>query len=131
MIFSPSAPLGGNIVWYLEMDFNQSGAHALTYKSNAPLRKKVKWDEITLKWSEMSIEVLVAKFKYFSLDDSFDDNLNALLLLNWAQARYSLGRICTYATAHLIAQFRTHLFSILVFLPYAHLLIWNRTGVYT
>ncbi|KAH9486317.1 hypothetical protein JR316_0000381 [Psilocybe cubensis] len=40
-----------------------------------------------------------------------------------------LGQICSYATAHMANQFRTHVFSVLVFCDYARILYWDRAGV--
>ena len=41
----------------------------------------------------------------------------------------TLGQITLYATAHMAAQFRTHIFSLLIFPKYARLLRWDRAGV--
>lgn len=41
----------------------------------------------------------------------------------------TLGQICAYATAHMANQFRSHVFSVLVFRDYARILRWDRAGV--
>lgn len=41
----------------------------------------------------------------------------------------TLGQICAYATAHMANQFRTHVFSVLIFRNYARILYWDRAGV--
>ncbi|KAK0470342.1 uncharacterized protein EV420DRAFT_1250434, partial [Desarmillaria tabescens] len=39
------------------------------------------------------------------------------------------GQICAYAGATMTMQFRTHLFTVLIFGPYARLLRWDRSSV--
>ena len=70
-------------------------------------------------------QVLRTSVPWASLNsDPFDDNSPSFERTT-AQARDTLGQICSYATA----QFRTHFFSLLVFPQYARLLFWDRAGV--
>ncbi|KAF8626426.1 hypothetical protein AX17_006560, partial [Amanita inopinata Kibby_2008] len=48
---------------------------------------------------------------------------------NTERAWETLGQITLYATAHMAAQFRSHIFMIFVFSKYARLLRWDRAGV--
>ena len=43
-------------------------------------------------------------------------------------ARLTCGKITAYATSHMGAQYRTHVFSILICLDYARLIRWDRSG---
>ena len=45
------------------------------------------------------------------------------------RARQTLGQLTSYATAHLAAQFRTHVFSVLRFPKSARLMRWDRAGI--
>lgn len=47
---------------------------------------------------------------------------------NFKRARDTLGQITSYASAQLSAQFRTHIFSVLIVCNTARLLRWDRTG---
>ena len=43
--------------------------------------------------------------------------------------RQTLGQLTSYTSAHLAAQFRTHVFSVLLFSKSARLMRWDRAGV--
>ena len=45
------------------------------------------------------------------------------------RTKQTLGQLTSYATAHLAAQFRTHVFSILLFRQTARIMRWDRAGV--
>ncbi|GJJ09168.1 hypothetical protein Clacol_003390 [Clathrus columnatus] len=63
-------------------------------------------------------------------EDPFDDNGKYEIGRNGSRAgRYTLGQITAYAAAQHAAQFRTHIFSILLFPKYARLFRWDRAGV--
>ncbi|TFK66286.1 hypothetical protein BDN72DRAFT_899991 [Pluteus cervinus] len=80
-------------------------------------------EKCTLTQADMLLE-----FKFHTSDDPFDDDSD-----NFERAteggKKTLGQITVYATAQLARQFRTHVFSILVFPKYARLLRWDRSGV--
>ncbi|KIL67560.1 hypothetical protein M378DRAFT_9337 [Amanita muscaria Koide BX008] len=61
-------------------------------------------------------------------DDPFRDE-DPQFEASTSQARDTLGQVTTYATAHLAAQFRTHVFLVLIFPTYARLMRWDRAGV--
>ena len=65
--------------------------------------------------------------KYDSSDDAFQDD--GPFERDTDAAYDTLGQITLYATAHMAAQFRTHVFSLLIFPKYARLLRWDRAGV--
>jgi hypothetical protein len=65
--------------------------------------------------------------KYDSSDDAFQDD--GPFERDTGAAYDTLGQITLYATAHMAAQFCTHVFSLLVFPKYARLLRWDRAGV--
>ena len=79
-------------------------------------------------WQDIDSVGMFAEFKFAASDDPFDDNSPGFERVS-NQARDTLGQICSYATAHMAAQFRTHVFSMLVFPRYARLLVWDRAGV--
>ena len=63
-------------------------------------------------------------------DDPFNDTPDDKgLLCDSDGTRQTLGQMMRYATAHLAAQFRIHVFSILPFPKPARLLRWDRAGV--
>ena len=70
----------------------------------------------------------MVEFKHDHADDPFRDHISGFEN-NTDRSEKTLGQICAYATAHMAAQFRTHVFSILVFPKYARILRWDRAGV--
>ena len=70
----------------------------------------------------------MAEFKYSPADDPFKDS-DPGFEHDSERSEKTLGQICTYATAHMAAQFRSHVFSLLVFPKYARILRWDRAGV--
>lgn len=71
---------------------------------------------------------MLLEFKPAAGDDPFDDNSDNFER-DTEGGKKTLGQIAVYATAQLARQFRTHVFSILVFPTYARLLRWDRSGV--
>ena len=71
---------------------------------------------------------IMAEFKFRVGDDPFDDTQPGFERTE-AQGQDTLGQICSYATAQMAGQFRTHLFSLLIFPNYARILRWDRAGV--
>jgi hypothetical protein len=67
--------------------------------------------------------------KYGAEDDPFKADDRKDFHCETKDAIDTLGQITTYATAHMAAQFRSHIFSALVFRTYARLLRWDRSGV--
>ena len=61
-------------------------------------------------------------------DDPFEDE-DPSFERGTEKACDTLGQITLYATAHMAAQFRTHVFSLLILPKYARLLRWDRAGV--
>jgi len=77
---------------------------------------------------ELDLVGVVVEFKYAHSDDPFDDSSPGFERTT-DDARKTLSQICSYSTAHMAAQFRTRVFSMLVFPQYARLLVWDRAGV--
>ena len=73
---------------------------------------------------------LMVEAKYSEQNDPFKDSPDDKdFLCDNDRARRTLGQVTSYATAHLAAQFRTHIFSILLFRKSARLMWWDRAGV--
>ena len=73
---------------------------------------------------------LIVEAKLDIQDDPFKDTPDDKgLLCDSDRSRQTLGQMTRYATAHLAAQFHTHVFSILLFPESARLLRWDRAGV--
>src|SRR6266436_8342280 len=81
------------------------------------------------------------EFKWDPTDDPFGDVVyqpprdvdtstsgKRFFVRNTQLARDTLGQISSYAAAQLSAQFRTHIFSVLIVRDTARLLRWDRTG---
>lgn len=66
--------------------------------------------------------------KFKPKDDAFQD-IGESFERHTIDARQTLGQIALYATAQMAAQFRTHIFALLIFPGYARLLRWDRAGV--
>jgi hypothetical protein len=72
---------------------------------------------------------LMVEAKY-NLDDPFREVPTAEgLLSDGEKPRQTLGQVTNYATAHFAAQFRTHVFSVLLFREAARIMRWDRSGV--
>ncbi|KAF8498372.1 hypothetical protein BU17DRAFT_72339 [Hysterangium stoloniferum] len=78
--------------------------------------------------SDMTQTEMVVEFKLDKEDDAFNDN-GPFEHSSSKTARDTLGQITLYATAHQAAQFRTHVFLVLVFPKYARFTRWDRSGV--
>ncbi|KAF8873779.1 hypothetical protein BD779DRAFT_1679046 [Infundibulicybe gibba] len=86
--------------------------------------------------SDIVFAEIIPEFNYADTDDPFTDRPK----LSWSSddpesferdsraTRDTLGQITLYAAAHLAAQFRTHIFSLLVFREHSRLLRWDRSG---
>jgi hypothetical protein len=72
---------------------------------------------------------ILCEFKFYPSDDPFRDDGFLSFEHDTAAARDTLGQITLYATAHMSARFVTYVFFILVFLSYARVLRWDRSGV--
>ena len=70
----------------------------------------------------------MAEFKHDPNDDPFRDNSPGFEY-DSDRSEKTLGQICSYATAHMAAQFRSYVFSLLVFPNYTRILRWDRAGV--
>ncbi|KAF8632530.1 hypothetical protein AX17_004816 [Amanita inopinata Kibby_2008] len=68
------------------------------------------------------------EFKLGYREHPFDDDLPGFER-DEDRAWNTLGQITRHATAHVAAQFRTHIFMVLIFSQYARLLRWDRAGV--
>ena len=66
--------------------------------------------------------------KYAPSSDPFHDE-DPIFERGTEKACETLDQITLYATAHMAAQFRTHIFSLLILPKYARLLRWDRAGV--
>ncbi|KAF8496601.1 hypothetical protein BU17DRAFT_23755, partial [Hysterangium stoloniferum] len=77
--------------------------------------------------SDMTQTEMTVEFKKAAGDDAFIDNSS--LERTSKVALDTLGQITLYATAHQAAQFRTHVFLVLVFPNYARFMRWDRSGV--
>ncbi|KAF8509372.1 hypothetical protein BU17DRAFT_99005 [Hysterangium stoloniferum] len=69
---------------------------------------------------------MTVEFKKVVWDDAFSDD--GSLERTTKVALDTLGQITLYATAHQAAQFRTHVFLVLVFPSYARFMRWDRSG---
>ena len=73
---------------------------------------------------------LMVEAKYDDNDDPFEVHpTDKGLFREGDRPKQTLGQVTNYATAHLAAQFRTHIFSILYFRKAARLMRWDRAGV--
>ena len=73
---------------------------------------------------------LMIEAKFNQQDDPFREVPTVEgFLCDSDRARQTLGQLTSYATAHLAAQFRTHIFSILLFRESVRLMRWDRAGV--
>jgi hypothetical protein len=72
--------------------------------------------------AELMVEVKISEG-----DDPFKDE--GSLLHDSDRSRQTLGQVTSYATAHLAAQFCTHVFSILLFSQSVRLMRWDRAGL--
>ncbi|TFK62873.1 hypothetical protein BDN72DRAFT_929676 [Pluteus cervinus] len=72
---------------------------------------------------------LFLEFKFHKSADPFEDKASLPFVRKTKAAHKTLGQISIYAIAQLAAQFRTHIFSMLVFPTYARILRWDRSGV--
>jgi hypothetical protein len=70
---------------------------------------------------------MIVEFKNAVGDDAFNDK--GPFEHNSTNARDTLGQVTLYATAHQAAQFRIHVFLVLVFPKYARFMRWDRSGV--
>lgn len=71
---------------------------------------------------------LTGEVKFTENDDPF--NNSALDSENGnVNAVERLGQVCAYATVQMAAQFRSHVFSLLIFPRYVRLLRWDRPGL--
>ncbi|TFK62780.1 hypothetical protein BDN72DRAFT_375843 [Pluteus cervinus] len=77
---------------------------------------------------DLSRAEVLHEFKFDPSVDPFDDESEGFERVTDA-AKETLGQITLSAIAHLGMQFRTHVFSVLVFPKYARLLRWDRAGV--
>ena len=68
--------------------------------------------------------------KFEDLEDPFDDSPSDNDFLRHSdRAMQTLGQLMSYSTAHLATQFRTHIFSVLLFRKSARLMRWDRAGL--
>jgi hypothetical protein len=72
---------------------------------------------------EIHVEVKLAE-----TDDPFDDSDEESFESMANRRKDTKGQITTYAVAQLGLQFRTHIFSVLIFRKYARLIRWDRSG---
>ena len=79
-------------------------------------------------YADAAIEAMF-EVKYNDGDDPFDDEDPKNFLNTTQRASQTLGQITGYATCHQAMEFRTHVFSALIFRTYMRLLRWDRSGV--
>jgi hypothetical protein len=73
--------------------------------------------------SDVENAELMVEVKFEEQDDPFEEvPTDEGFLCGGDRARQTLGQVTSYATAHLAAQFRTHVFSILLFRESARLM---------
>ncbi|KAF8498369.1 hypothetical protein BU17DRAFT_72336 [Hysterangium stoloniferum] len=75
--------------------------------------------------SDITQTKMTVEFK-IAVDDAFNDS--GSFERSCKTARDTLGQITLYATAHQAAQFRTHVFLVLVFPKYARFTRWDRSS---
>jgi hypothetical protein len=83
--------------------------------------------------TDSALVEMFIEFKWYPSDDPFGDvrvsDSNGRSFLRDTKAAYdTLGQITSYAAAQLGAQFRTHVFSVLILRDTARLLRWDRSG---
>ena len=84
----------------------------------------------TVERADVETAELMIEAKFNQQDDPFEEvPTNKGFLCDSERARQTLGQVTSYATAHLAAQFRTHVFSILLFHKSARIMRWDRAGV--
>jgi len=75
----------------------------------------------------VSVEIFI-EFKWNNTDDPFCDDTRETFACPSKNADDTLGQITSYAALHLAAQFRTHVYSILIVRCLARILHWDRLG---
>ena len=75
----------------------------------------------------VSVEIFI-EFKWNNGDDPFCDDTWETFARPSKNADDTLGQITSYAALHLAAQFRTHVYSILIVRRLARILRWDRSG---
>ncbi|GJJ09952.1 hypothetical protein Clacol_004176 [Clathrus columnatus] len=82
---------------------------------------------------DITMVEMMAEFKIGDGDDAFasptEEGFQHNLEKLTGQGQDTLGQITAYATAHKCSQFRTHLFSLLIFKKHARILFWDCSGV--
>ena len=72
----------------------------------------------------------VVEVKFDEQDDPFEEvPTDEGFLFGGDRTRQTLGQVVSYTAAHFVAQFRTHVFSILLYRESARLMRWDRAGV--
>ena len=83
-----------------------------------------------VKRADVESAELMVEVEFSEQDDPFEEvpTDNGIICdSDWAIE--TLGQLTSYATAHLAAQFRVHVFSVLLFRKSARLMRWDRAGV--
>ncbi|KAG2057288.1 hypothetical protein BDR06DRAFT_832956, partial [Suillus hirtellus] len=70
------------------------------------------------------------KFKWNDTHDAFnkDSKVDKPIVSQTDKGFNTLGQISSYAAAQLGAQYRTHIFSVLIIHNHAHIIRWDREG---
>ncbi|KAG5349061.1 hypothetical protein C0989_006259 [Termitomyces sp. Mn162] len=74
------------------------------------------------------MDYAMLEVKYNDADDPFNDDSDSFSVTTQRGSK-TLGQITGYATCHQAMEFRTHVFSALIFRKYMRLLRWDRSGV--
>lgn len=100
-------------------------------KPDANIYDRKEYNQSQNEAQEPKLSQLMVEFKVKDADDPFDDQCPSHSSFERVtqKAQETLGQITLYATAHLAAQFRTHVFSALVFPKCIRFLRWDRSGV--
>ncbi|GJJ09173.1 hypothetical protein Clacol_003395 [Clathrus columnatus] len=85
--------------------------------------------EIMLKVSTESDDPFDDNGEYVTLGEDDTSKAETYFVKETRAGRRTLGQITAYAAAQQAAQFRTHIFSVLVFPKHARLFRWDRSGV--
>jgi len=105
-------------------DCHQSSKFPFKLKPNISVYASCKPSYLT---KSVSVEIFI-KFKWNNTNDPFCDNTWETFTCPSKNANNTLGQITFYAALHLAAQFRTHVYSILIVRRLARILHWDRSG---
>ena len=109
---------------------NTSDTQMKTFSNNSIKPDITYYNAPSVKKADVESAELMVEAKIHQDDDPFKDvPPSDDFMCDNDRARQTLGQLTCYATAHLAAQFRTHVFSILLLPESARLMRWDRAGL--